>query len=124
MELSIFVAKIAAILYLSAGVAVLNSQITIDKIMSSFENSQGLTMVSGLFGIIIGMLLIEYHNFWVNDWTVLITIIGWAALFKGILYIAFPKTLFSFKPLFKNMQAWGKFMIALGLFFGYFGFLA
>lgn len=124
MDLSIFVARIASILYLSAAVAVFGSGITFDKMVKSFEDSPGLTMVSGLFSVIIGMLLVEYHNLWVQDWRVLVTIIGWAALIKGVLFIAFPQYLLYFRPWYKNTTPWGVLILVVGLVFGYFGFVA
>lgn len=125
MELSILVAKILALYYLAVGVGVLSGKVKADKMIKSFEDSPGLTLISGLFMIIIGALLVEYHNIWVKDWTVLITIIAWAILIKGVLFIAAPQMLYSFKGMYKNMKpSWGIFVIALGLLFGYFGFLA
>ena len=124
MELSIFLANIIAIVYLAAGVGVLSSKISLAKVVDDFEKSPGLTMLAGMFGVIIGMLLVEYHNFWVKDWTVLITIIGWLALLKGIMLIAFPQMISEFKPWYKNSQGWGILMLVVGLVFGYFGFIA
>jgi len=124
MDLSIFVARVATLLYLSAGVAMLGGQLSGKKMLESFEDSPGLMMVSGLMSIVLGMLLIEYHNLWVQDWRVLVTIIGWAALIKGVLFIAFPHYLAFFKPWYKNLKPWGLFCIGLGVLFGYFGFVA
>lgn len=123
MELSILVAKIAAIAYFSAGVGVLGGQVKLSRLIDSFAKSSGLTMVTGMMSVIIGMLIVVNHNIWVQDWPVLVTIIGWGALIKGFLYLAFPTTLMSFRPMFKNEQGWGLFMIVLGAVFGYFGFI-
>jgi hypothetical protein len=37
--------------------------------------------------------------------------------------IGFPKYLSLFKPWYKQTQAWGMFMLAMGVLFGYFGFI-
>jgi hypothetical protein len=123
MELSVLVAKILALTYISAGIAVLSGKITFSKIAEDFERSQGLTFVSGFITLIIGMLLVHYHNIWLKDWTVLITIIGWVTLLKGFMLIAFPQSITSFKGMYKYSRVWGIFMIAIGLLFGYFGFV-
>ncbi len=34
------------------------------------------TVTAGSFGFVIGMILVEYHNNWVKNWSVLITIIS------------------------------------------------
>lgn len=123
MELSFLVAKILAILYISAGIAALSGRITFSKIAEDFEKSQGLTFISGFITLIIGMLLVTYHNIWVKNWTVLITIIAWVSLLKGVMLIAFPQSISSFKGWYKNTRIWGVFIIIVGLLFGYFGFV-
>ncbi|MDA1060980.1 MAG: hypothetical protein O3B47_04260 [bacterium] len=123
MELSTLVAKIMTIVYISAGVSALSGKVDFKKFVEEFEKSPALTYITGLFGIIIGMLLIEHHNFWVKDWTVLVTIIGWAALIKGILLIVFPSAILSLRSIYKNTQTWGIFIVVIGLVFGYFGFI-
>ena len=123
MELSIVAAKILALTYLSAGIAALSGKMTYSKLVEDFGKSSGLTFVSGFFTIVLGVLLVEYHNLWVKNWTVLITIIGWMSLLKGVLLIAFPDVLLSFKGRYKNTRLWGFVMVALGILFGYFGFI-
>jgi hypothetical protein len=124
MELSILVAKILALYYLAIGVGVLSGKVNVSKVIKSFEDSPGLTLISGFLMIITGALLVNAHNLWVKDWTVLITIVAWAILIKGILFTAAPQMLLSFKGLYKNMKpSWGVLVIAIGLLFGYFGFL-
>ena len=124
MELSILVAKIIALYYLAVGVGMLSGNINYKKLIDDFQKSQGLTLVTGFFLLVIGVLLVDAHNIWVKDWTVLITIIAWAMLIKGVLLIAAPQTLLSFNNKFKNLQNWSIVVIALGLLFGYFGFVA
>ena len=124
MDVALFVARVATLLYLSAAVAMLTGRLDDKKLFKSFEDSPGLTMVSGAMTLIIGMLLVEYHNIWVQDWRVLVTIVGWAALLKGVLFIAFPDYLSHFKPMFKDISKWGYLCLLIGLVFGYFGFVA
>ena len=123
MELSILVARILALTYIAAGIAALSGKINFNKIVEDFEKSQGLTFLAGFITLIIGMLLVQYHNIWVKNWTVLITIIGWMSLLKGIMLIAFPRFISSFKGWYKNTRIWGIFMIVLVILFGYFGFI-
>lgn len=52
---------------------------------------QKFVILASFMGIIIGLLSILAHNIWESDWRVLITIIGWISLFKGLLLFIFPK---------------------------------
>lgn len=123
MELSVLAARIFALTYISAGIAALSGRITFSRIAEDFERSPGLTFISGFIALILGMLLVHYHNIWHKDWTVLITIVGWASLLKGIMLIAFPLSILSFKGMYRNTRVWGVFMLAIGLMFGYCGFM-
>jgi hypothetical protein len=124
MEISILVAKMAALVYLSVGIGALSGKVNVKELFDSFSKSPGLTYLGGFVALIAGVALVQYHNFWVNDWTVLVTILGWLAVIKGVTLIAFPQVMPKFKPVFKNVQLFGFLAIAIGLLFGYFGFVA
>jgi predicted MFS family arabinose efflux permease len=120
---SVLVAKILALYYISAGIAALSGKLSFSKMIEEYERSSALAFVTGFIAITLGMLLVEYHNIWIPSWPVLITFIGWGMLLKGVLLIAFPQSISFFKSWCRNTQAWGIVMIALGLLFGYFGFV-
>lgn len=124
MELSIVAARFIGLLYISVGLALFTRQIDGKELITSFKNSPGLSLIAGIIGLGIGVFLIYFHNIWVANWPVLITILGWIALIEGFVYIAFPKALFAMaKNIFVNEKIWGTICFALGLLFGYFGFL-
>ena len=124
MELLIFVAKIIAVTYIGISLGQFFSGITYKKMYQDIMRSSGLMAMMGLFAIIIGFLLVEHHNIWVKDWPVIITIIGWAALVKGFLFLAFPDALKIFEPMFtgKFAKVFPYFTLAFGLLFAYWGF--
>lgn len=122
MELSTLTAQILALVYLAAGVGALTSKLSYNDILEEFVKSRGLTYLAGFMALVLGMIVVHYHNYWVADWTVLITLFAWAAVIKGVAMIAFPQTLPSFRGLFKHTKLFGLIAIVLGLLFGYFGF--
>ncbi|MBN2601704.1 MAG: hypothetical protein JXR87_06915, partial [Candidatus Marinimicrobia bacterium] len=69
------------------------------------------------------MILVNYHNLWVRNWTVLVTLLAWIMLIGGILVVIFPKTLLNYKKLATGSRFWGIFMILFGFLFAYFGFI-
>jgi len=123
MELSVLIARILALTYISAGIAALSGKIVFADMVKEFEKSPALTYVTGFFTLVLGTILVSYHSLWVTDWRVLITIVGWMSLFKGILLIALPGYISLFKGWYKNTRPWGALMIAVGLLFAYFGFI-
>lgn len=126
MEISYFVAQLLAIVYLSVGIGALSKSFNYIKIYDDFVKSPGLTYVTGFFVILLGYLVVYYHNIWVAKWYVIITIFGWLALVKGIMLVAFPGWLKSFRPLVKGSfgNSVGYLGLILGLIFAYFGFFA
>lgn len=127
MDLSTFVAQVVAVSYLAIGVGMLADKAHYKKFLEEmYKDSLGL-YIGGFIALIAGFSLVSFHNFWVKDWTVLVTLIGWAALIKGVLILGMP-THFSkwskhmFKP--KNMHVYSLIVLGLGLVFAYFGFLA
>lgn len=122
MELSLLVARTLFLVYLGAGIAALSGKVNFANMVKDFEKSPALTYVTGFFTLVIGILLVHYHNMWVKDWRVIITLFAWAASIKGFVLIAFPGVIPKFKEWYKNSPAWGIALIILGLIFGYLGF--
>ncbi|MBN2602073.1 MAG: hypothetical protein JXR87_08770, partial [Candidatus Marinimicrobia bacterium] len=83
MELSVLIAKIFSIIYIFSGIAVLIKTVDLDQFVIEFEKSPTLTYLAGCFGIIFGMILVNYHNLWVRNWTVLVTLLAWIMLIGG-----------------------------------------
>ena len=123
MELSILLAKILSLIYITSGIAVLIGTVKISDLVNEFEKSPALTFVSGCIGIIAGMILVIYHNIWIKNWTVLITIISWIMLIGGVIVVIIPKSLSFMSGLIKDTRLWGVFMILFGIGIGYFGFI-
>jgi len=122
MELSRLVARVIAVVYVSAGIAVLLRKVNFNDIADDFAKSPALTFFAGSFGMIIGTVLVHYHNIWVRNWTVLITIIGWLCLMGGLTVVVFPRSLSYVGKYYKRCPAWGIFMICFGLVLAYLGF--
>jgi hypothetical protein len=83
--------QLIGIIYLAAGIGIITSSDFYGKIMEGFLESTPAYYLGGMIAIIAGFLLVTFHNIWLMEPTVIITLIGWAALIKGILIIAVPK---------------------------------
>ncbi|MDP2691570.1 MAG: hypothetical protein Q8O95_04175 [bacterium] len=123
MTFSLLIAKIFCLAYLATGVGALSGKISFQRIIADFEKSPALTYLGGFVSLIFGVYVVQFHNTWAADWTILVTLVGWVALFKGIILISFPQSLSYFKGWFKTARTYGIALIIIGLVFGYFGFL-
>lgn len=126
MELSILIARIMAVIYLSASLGGFFSQDYYRRLSDDMYKNAGLTYMIGFLAVVVGFLIVHYHNLWGRDWTVLITVIGWLALIKGVLIIVFPKFLQRLSRPFLTDSALKiipYITLSIGLLFGYFGFV-
>lgn len=127
MDLSIFVAQVAAIIYLSVGVGILVDKKYYSKVFDNMLKDTTAMYLGGFMALLVGFALVTFHNDWMKSWEVLVTVIGWMALVKGVMLIAFPRTFLGIvKPWIKskNLSAMAVAVVVLGLIFGYFGFVA
>ena len=126
MELSILIAKITSVIYLSAALGGFFSADYYRRLADDMYKNTALTYMMGFIAVIVGFLIVHYHNSWERDWTVLITITGWLALIKGVLIIVFPKFIQRLsEPFFTDraLKIIPYVTLSIGLLFGYFGFV-
>lgn len=123
MELSILVARVISVIYVTAGIAVIMGTVDFNEIVNGLVKSPALTFMTAAVAIVGGIFLVEHHNLWVKNWTVLITLISWMFLIGGIIVMIFPRFLLSYNQFLKNSRLLGSFMLVFGLIIGYFGFM-
>ena len=62
------------------------------RIQQIFEDlkDQKFVIITSFAAIVIGLLNILFHNIWNDDWTLIVTLIGWIALILGLALFIFP----------------------------------
>ena len=127
MDISMIIARVICILYLSIGTGMAFSTSYYNDALKKIVNDSTYLFLGGWIATCLGTVLIHFHNLWVTDWRVLITIISWTILAKGILLLAFPRIIHAFEEWFTPRGIQNYFLpmvMALGLIFGYYGFFA
>lgn len=126
METSILVARILSLILIAMAVASSFNKDYFRKLMDDMVTSSGLLYFIGMAEFVIGFLIVSNHNFWVADWTVLVTLLGWGMLLEGFLVMATPQLYESIGHSFlmrkKYENTWTFIALALGIVLGYFGF--
>jgi len=90
MDNSIFIARIFGICYIVLGTGLIINRAFFKKVMEDFSKNAALVYVAGIFALVAGVVIVLVHNVWSADWSVVITIIGWAGLMKGVWLTVFP----------------------------------
>lgn len=88
---TLYLAKILSLYLLIVGVAMLFNKNYYQSILTTLVKNEPLLLVTGFIALILGLLMVVFHNIWVWDWPVFVTVIGWLALLKGILRLMFPR---------------------------------
>lgn len=127
MDLSIFLAKVIGLYYVIISLSFLLNKIRLRALIIDMMNNPTSLLLSGFIALIIGILLVVSHNLWVEDWRVIITVIGWLALLKGITIIFFPTFLFNLSAKWMLNEAAYTiiflFVLLMGILLLYFGYV-
>lgn len=90
MTTSIVFARFIGPVMLVAAVSMLLDRNAIRAMAEDFMNSPALIYIAGVLTLVMGIAIITFHNFWVMDWRVIITMFGYIAIVSGVFRMAFP----------------------------------
>ena len=127
MGLSILIARIMAVLYICTAISFLTKSVDYKKLFNEYMTNPAIIFLSGLITLILGFIMVTYHDIWSGPWwVVLITILGWAVLIKGMLFLTAPNMVKPFEKIGDSkIISWFPYLaILIGLIFGYYGFVA
>lgn len=118
--------QILGITYLAIGIGILINPDFYKKLLKDFTENPSVIYLGGIVALVVGFLLVTFHNNWVKDWPVIITIFGWAALIKGLFLLVLPKASIKISNAFKEMTqlltTWAAIVIILGALLSWLGF--
>jgi len=120
MDTSIMLAKFISPFIILIGVGMFCNINKYRQIAEDFQKNSALIYLTGLITFIMGLAILLFHNIWVADWRVIITVFGWLAFIKGALLIILPHTLIKMTNVYvKNIRLvvipW-IIMLAIGIF--------
>ncbi len=90
MGSSVFLAKFIGTYMVIVAVGFLINRKIYSRFMEDFSKSVALTYMGSGLSLAIGLFIVLVHNVWAAEWPVIITVIGWLALVKGVILIIFP----------------------------------
>lgn len=90
MDISIALAQIIGPLLMLVAIGFLYNQDHYAKMVEHFLKNAELYYFSGVMALLVGLFIVINHNIWIADWRVIITVIGWLSVLKGVIRIVFP----------------------------------
>lgn len=126
MNASLFIARMFGLYILILAPILLFKRELFKRVMEDFSKNYAVLFLTGIFTLIIGLAIVLTHNIWVMNWTVIITIFGWAALIKGICFLAFPGSLSKFSDFYSKAKVFpvvhAVIALLVGIYLTYMGF--
>ena len=113
MATSIFIAKIIGPYFFLIGLSMLVNKMFFLKLMDDYSQNNIFVVFGGMFALVFGLVLLQVHNIWTASWPVVITIMGWSGVIKGVWLIIFPATVCSFMQFYIKR---GSLLIIHGIF--------
>jgi uncharacterized protein YjeT (DUF2065 family) len=83
--------QIMSIVYIAVGIGIFINPDFYKKLFEDFIENAAVLYLGGITALVVGYLILAFHNTWTKDLSVIITIVGWLALIKGILILIQPK---------------------------------
>jgi hypothetical protein len=118
MDISLVLAQIVGISLVVVGISMAaNSKETAAVVEASAENKATLWMW-GVIALVIGATMVVLNNIWTTGLPLIVTIIGWIALVKGVFILFFPRAA---NALYRrcgksgSMVLWGVVVLVIGL---------
>ena len=62
------------------------------SLMKEFIANRAVIFLTGFLALLAGVAIVNAHNLWVPDWRVIVTILGWLLVLRGIMLLVFPLT--------------------------------
>jgi hypothetical protein len=63
------------------------------KVFTEIFTKPALMTLRGVLSLLVGLIMVVFHNVWNQHWEMSITIIAWIVLLQGIFCVIFPKTM-------------------------------
>jgi hypothetical protein len=126
MLTSIFIAKLMGPILFVVALSILIDQKSMRAMAKEALGSHALIYVFGVLDLLLGLVLVTVHNVWVMDWRLIITLIGWLSILRGLARIFFAPYFMKNAPkLLKKeglLMGIAIVMLVLGAVLAYYGY--
>lgn len=125
MNITIFLAQIWGPIILTVGLGIFLSHSFYIRIYRDLEKETLSVLLFGMLAMMLGIAHVQVHNLWDTLPQVVVSILGWGLLVKGIVFTALPKVADMGGKVvarFKLVSSAGIFMLLIGVYLSWFGY--
>ena len=102
IEISIFFARLWGSFFVIFGLLFIITR-QLGKTIEMTDD-KAFVISTGYITLIMGLITAILHNIWVYSWEIVITILGWSTLIKGIMKVGWPEEIHKQAQRFKKKQ--------------------
>lgn len=96
MNPPIILAQVLGIIFTVSGLSLFINKKVVNSVVEGITQNQGLLWLYGFVVLAMGAVIIGLNNFWTSGLRLLITVIGWLAVLKGVFILILPNSAVSF----------------------------
>ena len=94
MTASRYIARLMGPVLLAIGIGMVVGLLTegdgYPALMKELVGSRALIFLAALLTLVTGLAIVNVHNLWVPDWRLLVTVLGWLFIIRGVFGLVFP----------------------------------
>jgi len=130
MEKALILAGIVGPFYLVYGLSLLLYVKQWEKVVAEFMKNHFIWLPFAVFGLVLGLIMVNVYNVWAWDLYVVITLTGWVLIVKSVFYFLAPENWIKSAMECKCIKSdayfyfWGALMTVLGVLLSYNAYLA
>jgi uncharacterized membrane protein len=92
-DTTLFLAQLIGPTMLAVGLGIFFSRNYYTKVYRNLENETLAVLMSGIAALVIGIVMVMNHNIWNGFVAIVVTLVGWLSIAKGLVLIIIPRTL-------------------------------
>ncbi len=129
MSVSIYLARIFSVYLLLVGLSMLINRGFFRAAAKEIASNNVAMLIIATTTLILGLLLVNLHNIWVNDWRVAVTVFCWFVMVSGVIRTLLPTFVqgMAGRIAYKNgpfLRVASILSILAGVMYGYLGFFS
>lgn len=97
-------------------------------LLSEFVPNSLSTWVFGAFVLLGGLVIVALHQYWRGAAAIIVSLVGWLVVLRGVMLVAFPQTFVSVAESMVGAEAWWRAICIafalVGLYLTYVGWIA
>ncbi len=117
MEIVNFLAQFWGFSLIIVSLAFLIKPKHVENILTLVEDTKN-ELVFGILNVMLGIALILWYNVWDSSWRVIITILAWLILVRGIVCLFFPEVIKTGAAKVKSHKEWVSYALVVCIIIG------